>query len=74
MRKMDNAEEIFMILERFSKSKQKDIPKELDDYLAFVAKTGDTVYQWQLLKHLFREKLMQVIKDFYESTPSIAGK
>lgn len=61
-----------MILDRFSKTKQKEIPKELDEYLAFVAQTGDTVYQWQLLKHLFREKLMQVIKDFYESTPSIA--
>lgn len=69
---MENAEEVFQILERFSKLKQKDIPKELDDYLCFVAKTGDTVYRWPMIKHLFREKLMQVIKDFYESTPSIA--
>lgn len=69
---MENAEEVFQILERFSKLKQKDIPKELDEYLCFVAKTGDTVYRWPMIKHLFREKLMQVIKDFYESTPSIA--
>lgn len=70
---MDNPEEVMMILERFSKSKIKEIPKELDEYISFVARTGDTVYKWSLIRSLFREKLMQVIKDFYESTPSIAG-
>lgn len=69
---MENPEEILQILERFAKLKQKDIPKELNEYLGFVAKTGDTVYRWEMIKYLFREKLMQVIKDFHDT--SITGK
>lgn len=61
-----------MLLERFTKSKQKDIPRELEDYLNFVARTGDTLYRWVLVKPLFREKLVNVITDFHHSTPSIA--
>lgn len=68
---MENSEEVLQILERFTKLKQKDIPKELEDYLCFVAKTGDTVYRWANVKYLFREKLMNVIKDFHDSTQSI---
>lgn len=59
------------ILERFTKLKQKDIPKELEDYLSYVAKTGDTVYTWSNIKYLFREKLMHVIKDFHDTTSSV---
>uniref|UniRef100_A0A182VWR4 Serine/threonine-protein phosphatase 4 regulatory subunit 2 n=1 Tax=Anopheles minimus TaxID=112268 RepID=A0A182VWR4_9DIPT len=69
---MENQEEILMLLERFTKSKQKDIPRELEDYLNFVARTGDTLYRWVLVKPLFREKLVNVITDFYHTTPSIA--
>ncbi|XP_035892752.1 serine/threonine-protein phosphatase 4 regulatory subunit 2 [Anopheles stephensi] len=69
---MENQEEILMLLERFTKSKQKDIPRELEDYLNFVARTGDTLYRWVLVKPLFREKLVNVITDFHHSTPSIA--
>lgn len=68
---MENVEEVLQILERFARLKQKDIPKELDDYLLFVAKTGDTIYHWPLIKYLFREKLVQVIQDFRDSTPSL---
>lgn len=68
---MENSEEVLQILERFTKLKPKDIPKELDDYLGYVAKTGDTVYRWSHVKYLFREKLIRVIKDFHETTPSI---
>uniref|UniRef100_A0A1B6CYH6 Serine/threonine-protein phosphatase 4 regulatory subunit 2 n=1 Tax=Clastoptera arizonana TaxID=38151 RepID=A0A1B6CYH6_9HEMI len=68
---MENAEEVMQLLEDFSKSKPKDIPRELEEYLGYVAKTGDPVYQWSLVKCLFREKLMNVITDFYESTPTI---
>lgn len=71
---MENAEEVLQILERFAKLKQKDIPKELDEYLCYVALSGNTVYRWPMVKYLFREKLAQVIKDFYENTPSISGK
>lgn len=68
---MENAEEVMQLLEEFSKIKPKDIPRELDDYLGYVAKTGDPVYQWTLIKHLFREKLVTVITDFYESTLTV---
>lgn len=69
---MENPEEVLQMLERFTKLKQKEIPRELDDYLGFVARTGDTVYRWAIVKHLFREKLVHVITDFHDNTPSIA--
>lgn len=68
---MENPEEILHSLEEFSKLKPKDIPRELEEYLCFVAKTGDPVYQWGTIKSLFREKLINVITDFYESCPSV---
>lgn len=68
---MENAEEILHSLEEFSKLKPKDIPRELEDYLGYVAKTGDPVFKWSMIKCLFREKLLNVITDFYESTLSI---
>lgn len=68
---MENPEEILHSLEEFSKLRPKDIPRELEDYLCFVAKTGDPVYQWSAVKSLFREKLINVITEFYESCPSV---
>ncbi|XP_031341755.1 serine/threonine-protein phosphatase 4 regulatory subunit 2 [Photinus pyralis] len=68
---MENPEEILHSLEEFSKLKPKDIPRELEEYLCFVAKTGDPVYQWGTIKSLLREKLINVITDFYESCPSV---
>ncbi|XP_026331133.1 serine/threonine-protein phosphatase 4 regulatory subunit 2 [Hyposmocoma kahamanoa] len=68
---MENAEEIYHFLEDFSKRKPKVIPQELNDYLAYVARTGDPVYQWSLVKSLFKEKLLNVITDFHETTPGI---
>ncbi|KAF5302843.1 hypothetical protein FQA39_LY02023 [Lamprigera yunnana] len=68
---MENPEEILHSLEEFTKLKPKDIPRELEEYLCFVAKTGDPVYQWGTIKCLFKEKLISVITDFYESCPSI---
>ncbi|XP_018572547.1 serine/threonine-protein phosphatase 4 regulatory subunit 2 [Anoplophora glabripennis] len=68
---MENPEEILHSLEEFSKMKPKDIPRELEEYLCFVAKTGNPVYQWQTIKSLFREKLLNVITEFYESCPSV---
>lgn len=68
---MENVEEVFHILEEFSKRKPKTIPQELNEYLAYVARTGDPVYQWALVKSLFKEKLLNVITDFYETTPGI---
>ena len=71
---MENAEEVMQILERFTRLKQKEIPKELDEYLQYVAKTGDIVFKWPSLKYLFREKLLNVIKNFHDSTPRVDGK
>lgn len=68
---MENPEEILHSLEEFSKMKPKDIPRELEDYLCYVAKTGNPVYQWQTIKSLFREKLLNVITEFYESCPAV---
>ncbi|GLH16159.1 Serine/threonine-protein phosphatase 4 regulatory subunit 2 [Gryllus bimaculatus] len=68
---MVNPEEVLQSLDEFSKLKPKDIPRELEEYLMYVAKTGDPVYQWSVVKCLFREKMLNVITDFYESCPSI---
>lgn len=66
---MDNPEEILHSLEEFSKLKPKDIPNELEEYLSFVAKTGDPVFQWGSVRALFREKMLHVVADFFESCP-----
>lgn len=68
---MENAEEIYHFLEDFSKRKPKVIPQELNDYLAYVARTGDPVYQWSLVKSLFKEKLLNVITEFHDTTPGV---
>jgi len=68
---MENAEEVLQLLEEFSKAKPKEIPRELDDYLGYVAKTGDPVFQWSLMRNLLREKLLAVVTDFYESTLTV---
>ncbi|XP_033168423.1 serine/threonine-protein phosphatase 4 regulatory subunit 2 [Drosophila mauritiana] len=68
---MENSEEIMQILERFTDLKQKEIPKELEEYLQYVAKTGDTIFKWSSLKYLFREKLLSVIKHFNEDSPRL---
>lgn len=68
---MENPEEVLQSLDEFAKQKPKDIPRELEDYLSYVARTGDPVYQWSIVKCLFREKLLNVITDFYETSPTI---
>ncbi|KAF7992237.1 hypothetical protein HCN44_001562 [Aphidius gifuensis] len=68
---MENPEEVLQALEEFQKMRPTEIPRELDEYINFVAKTGDSVYQWPLVKPLFREKLVRVMTDFYESCPTL---
>ncbi|XP_017890613.1 serine/threonine-protein phosphatase 4 regulatory subunit 2-A [Ceratina calcarata] len=68
---MENLEEVLQALDEFQKLRPTEIPRELEDYLCWVAKTGDPVYQWSLIKTLFREKLTRVMTDFYESCPSL---
>lgn len=57
------------ILERFNISKNPEITAQLEEYITFVARTGDSVYAWSLVKNLFREKLLTVITDFHNETP-----
>ncbi|XP_020296023.1 serine/threonine-protein phosphatase 4 regulatory subunit 2 [Pseudomyrmex gracilis] len=68
---MDNLEEVLQALDEFQKMRPTVIPQELEDYLCWVAKTGDPVYQWSLIKTLFREKLTRVMTDFYENCPTL---
>lgn len=72
MSAMENRDEVLQTLERFTRLKQKEVPRELEDYLTFVARTGDTVYPWPAVKYFFRTKLSLVITDFHDNTPSIA--
>lgn len=58
-------------LDEFQKMRPTEIPRELEEYLCWVAKTGDPVYQWSLIKTLFREKLTRVMTEFYESCPTL---
>lgn len=71
---LENADEILLILDQFTKQKSKEIPPELEEYIDYVAKTGDTVYRWPTVQYLFREKLRNVIKDFHDTTASIEGE
>ncbi|KAI4497411.1 hypothetical protein M0802_007422 [Mischocyttarus mexicanus] len=68
---MENLEEVLQALDEFQKMRPTEIPRELEDYLCWVAKTGDPVYQWSMIKTLFREKLTHVMTDFYESCPTL---
>lgn len=71
---MDNPEEVMQILERFNVSRNPEITAQLDEYVAFVARTGDSVYNWTLVKNLYREKLVNVITEFYNETPTKGKK
>lgn len=69
---MDNPELILQSLEHFPKLKDQadySIPIELDEYIHYVAKTGDPVFQWTLVQPLFREKIIKVVTEFFESNP-----
>lgn len=71
---MDNPEEVMNLLERFNVSQNPRITSQLEEYITFVARTGDSVYAWSLVKNLYREKLVTVITDFYNETPTKGKK
>lgn len=68
---MENAEEVLQSLDSFSKLRPKNIPRELEEYLCFVARTGDPVFHWSIIKSLFREKLLHVLTEFHDSSPGL---
>ncbi|KAG8228058.1 hypothetical protein J437_LFUL007228, partial [Ladona fulva] len=67
---MENYEELLIVLEEFERSKPKEIPKELDDFIGVVAKTGNIVYPWAKLKSVYRSKIMSVLSQFFETFPN----
>jgi len=66
---MENAEDVLMQLGNLEKSPPDLVPKALEDYLLYVAKTGNTVFPWPKIKPLFKLKLEKVIGEFYQSCP-----
>jgi len=66
---MENAEDVLMQLGNLEKSPPDLVPKALEDYLLYVAKTGNTVFPWPKIKPLFKLKLEKVISEFYQSCP-----
>ena len=67
---MENPENVLMELTGFEKAPLPVIPKSLEDYLVFVAKTGNTVFPWNKIKPLIKSKLDVVIREFNESCPA----
>lgn len=59
-----------MELNGFEKSPKPTIPKNLEDYLLFIAKTGNTVFPWPKIKPLMKMKLEVIITEFHESLPA----
>lgn len=64
---IENAELVMQMLEMYQMYKQQ-VPVELEEYLRYVAKTGNTVFQWTLVKPFIREKIMNVIAEFAEQS------
>ncbi|QQP41903.1 Serine/threonineprotein phosphatase 4 regulatory subunit 2like, partial [Caligus rogercresseyi] len=73
---LDNMEEVQMELNSFEKKSTREdaaaeIPPILDDYLVFIARTGNTHFPWMKIKPLFRSKLEQVISEFSQKSEEI---
>ncbi|KAG8234452.1 hypothetical protein J437_LFUL014198 [Ladona fulva] len=67
---MENYEELLIVLEEFERTKPKEIPKELEDFIGIVAKTGDPIYPWSKIKPVYRSKIMNVLTQFFEAGPT----
>jgi len=66
---MENPENVLMELTGFEKAPLPVIPKSLEDYLVYVAKSGNTVFPWNKIKPLIKSKLEIIIREFNESCP-----
>lgn len=47
---------------------KQQVPVELEEYLRYVAKTGNTLFQWSLVKPFIREKILNVIAEFADQS------
>lgn len=54
----------------FANQKPAEIPSVLDEYLAHIAKTGDTLFSWQKLRPLLCRKLELVMNEFHKASPT----
>lgn len=66
---MENPENVLMELNIFEKEPASSLPKVLEEYLVFVAKTGNTVFPWPKIKPVVRTKLDLIITDFNIAMP-----
>ncbi|XP_025420555.1 serine/threonine-protein phosphatase 4 regulatory subunit 2 [Sipha flava] len=64
---IENAELVMQMLEMYQMYKQQ-VPVELEEYLRYVAKTGNTLFQWSLVKPFIREKILNVIAEFADQS------
>ncbi|KAH9362968.1 hypothetical protein HPB48_014250 [Haemaphysalis longicornis] len=57
-------------LTNFATWQPAEIPHLLEEYLAHVAKTGDTVFPWEKVRPFLRRKLELVMEEFHWVWPS----
>ena len=69
---MENPEALMMELAVLEKNPDSagPISPSLDEYLTYVAKTGNALFEWNKIKPLFKKKLQIVIQEFHDSSPS----
>lgn len=68
---MENPEDVMMELAVLEKSPETTaINQTLEDYLTYVAKSGNALFSWSRIKPLFKKKLELVIQDFHDSCPT----
>ena len=68
---MENPEDVMMELAVLEKSPESTpISASLEDYLTYVAKTGNALFAWNKIKPLFKKKLEIVIQEFHDTSPT----
>ena len=69
---MENPEALMMELAVLEKNPESagPISPSLDEYLTYVAKSGNALFEWNKIKPLFKKKLQIVIQEFHDSSPS----
>ncbi|GFO44473.1 cysteine-rich with egf-like domain protein 2 [Plakobranchus ocellatus] len=67
---MANHEDYLDALTAFARDGSKEIPQILEQYLNGVAKNGETLFQWPLLKPLIVGKMEQVIEELQHGLSS----
>lgn len=68
---MENPEEVLQWLEEVARRRPAVIPRALEDYLAWVARTGEPVYRWTLVRALLKEKLAAVMAEYRAEPPGL---